>query len=170
MKTNILTLTVALLLLGGGFVACNDSEQFKAIGTPPVSASRDVSAFFKTYLPPSSYSYPEPVFDFGKIDVGDTECLLINSMEEFKAVAPPSVELPVIDFEKHTLIIGQHKLGNPGFTLEKQAVDTESNEMTLNLVYKEMKGGTPAIVTTFYFWGLYTKLPEKAVTVDITII
>ena len=91
-------------------------------------------------------------------------------MEEFEAVAPPSVVLPVIDFEKYTLIIGQHLLGDPGYSFEKQVVDTESDKMTLNLVYKQLKGGTPAIMTIFYFWGLYDKLPEKTLTVNKIII
>lgn len=170
MKTRILTLTAALLLLGGGFVACNDSEESEAIGTPPVSAPTDVSAFFKTYLPSSSYSHPEPEFNFSEIDDRDIECFVINSMEEFEAVAPPAVELPVIDFDKYTLIIGQHWMGSPGYSFEKQAVDTESEKMTLNLVYTQSKGAHPAIMTSFYFWGLYTKLPEKTLTANITII
>lgn len=170
MKTNILTLTTALLLLGGGFVACNHSQEPEAIGTPPVSAPTDVSAFFKTYLPPSSSSHPEPAFNFSEIDYRDTECFVINSLEEFEIVAPPSVELPVIDFDKYTLIIGQHSLGDPGYTLSKQAIDTESDEMTLNWLYKRTGGAHPAVVTTFYFWGLYTKLPGKTVAIDVTII
>ena len=169
MKTRILTLTAALLLLGG-FVACNDSEESEYIGTPPVTASADVSAFFKTYLPSSSSSHPEPEFNFSEIDDRDIECFVINSMEEFEAVAPPSVELPVIDFDKYTLIIGQHWMGHPGYSFEKQAVDTESDKMTLNLVYKQLKGCTPAIMTIFYFWGLYDKLPEKTLTVNKIII
>ena len=171
MKTRILTLTAALLLLGG-FVACNDSEESEYIGTPPVTASADVSAFFKTYLPSSSSSHPEPEFNFSEIDDRDIECFVINSMEEFEAVAPPSVVLPVIDFEKYTLIIGQHLLGDPGYSFEKQAVDTdtESGKMTLNLVYSRMGGASPTVITTFYIWGLYSKLPGSAIDVKITII
>ena len=171
MKTRILTLTAALLLLGG-FVACNDSEESEYIGTPPVTASADVSAFFKTYLPSSSSSHPEPEFNFSEIDDRDIECFVINSMEEFEAVAPPSVVLPVIDFEKYTLIIGQHLLGDPGYSFGKQAVDTdtESGKMTLNLVYSRMGGASPTVITTFYVWGLYSKLPESAIDVKITII
>ena len=30
----------------GGFVACNDSEEPEYIGTPPVTAPAEVSAFF----------------------------------------------------------------------------------------------------------------------------
>ena len=164
-------MTAALLLLGG-FVACNDSEESEYIGTPPVTASADVSAFFKTYLPSSSSSHPEPEFNFSEIDDRDIECFVINSMEEFEAVAPPSVVLPVIDFEKYTLIIGQHLLGDPGYSFEKQAVDTdtESGKMTLNLVYSRMGGASPTVITTFYIWGLYSKLPGSAIDVKITII
>ena len=112
MKTRILTLTAALLLLGG-FVACNDSEESEYIGTPPVTASADVSAFFKTYLPSSSSSHPEPEFNFSEIDDRDIECFVINSMEEFEAVAPPSVELPVSTLTNIPLLLDSIGWGIP---------------------------------------------------------
>ena len=170
MKSNVLILKAVLLLLGGNLVACDDSKEPEVVGTPPVAASEEVTAFFTTHLPESSYNCSEVKFNFSEIDFGETECFLINSTEEFEAVAPPSVVLPVIDFEKYTLIIGQHLLGDPGYSFEKQVVDTESDKMTLNLVYKQLKGGTPAIMTIFYFWGLYDKLPEKTLTVNKIII
>ena len=170
MKSNVLILKAVLLLLGGNLVACDDSKEPEVVGTPPVAASEEVTAFFTTHLPESSYNCSEVKFNFSEIDFGETECFLINSTEEFEAVAPPSVELPVIDFDKYTLIIGQHWMGHPGYSFEKQAVDTESDKMTLNLVYKQLKGGTPAIMTIFYFWGLYDKLPEKTLTVNKIII
>ena len=170
MKSNVLILKAVLLLLGGNLVACDDSKEPEVVGTPPVAASEGVTAFFTTHLPESSYNCSEVKFNFSEIDFGETECFLINSTEEFEAVAPPSVVLPVIDFEKYTLIIGQHLLGDPGYSFEKQVVDTESDKMTLNLVYKQLKGGTPAIMTIFYFWGLYDKLPEKTLTVNKIII
>mgnify|MGYP000857758423 CR=1 FL=1 len=165
MKSNVLILKAVLLLLGGNLVACDDSKEPEVVGTPPVAASEEVTAFFTTHLPESSYNFSE-------IDFGETECFLINSTEEFEAVAPPSVVLPVIDFEKYTLIIGQHLLGDPGYSFEKQAVDTdtESGKMTLNLVYSRMGGASPTVITTFYVWGLYSKLPGSAIDVKITII
>ena len=39
MKSNILILKVALLLLGGSLVACDDSKEPEVVGTPPVAAS-----------------------------------------------------------------------------------------------------------------------------------
>lgn len=140
MKSNVLILKAVLLLLGGNLVACDDSKEPEVVGTPPVAASEEVTAFFTTHLPESSYNCSEVKFNFSEIDFGETECFLINSTEEFEAVAPPSVVLPVIDFEKYTLIIGQHLLGDPGYSFGKQAVDTdtESGKMTLNLVYSRM--------------------------------
>ena len=182
MKSNVLILKAVLLLLGGNLVACDDSKEPEVVGTPPVAASEEVTAFFTTHLPESSYNCSEVKFNFSEIDFGETECFLINSTEEFEAVAPPSVvlpdrmafelNLPVIDFEKYTLIIGQHLLGDPGYSFEKQAVDTdtESGKMTLNLVYSRMGGASPTVITTFYVWGLYSKLPGSAIDVKITII
>lgn len=169
MKTKKLIL-VALLLLSGGLVACDDSEEIEVVGTPPVVASDDVTAFFEKYLPPSSADQPKVEFNFREIDYDETECFLIDSKEDFEAVAPPAVELPAIDFEKYTLLIGQHQLGNPGYILEKQAIDTESDKMTLNLVYSSMEGASATAVTTFYFWGLYSKLPHKTIDIHIRII
>lgn len=169
MESNILILSVALLMLGG-FVACNDSEESEYIGTPPVTASADVSVFFKTHLPSTAGSYSETAFDFSEIDYRDIECFVINSMEEFEAVAPPAVELPVIDFDKYTLIIGQHWMGDSGYSFEKQAVDAESDKMILNLVYKRLSGAHMQTLTIFYFWGLYDKLPEKTLAVNKIII
>lgn len=172
MKSNVLILKAVLLLLGGNLVACDDSKEPEVVGTPPVAASEEVTAFFTTHLPESSYNCSEVKFNFSEIDFGETECFLINSTEEFEAVAPPSVVPPVIDFEKYTLIIGQHLLGDPGYSFEKQAVDTdtESGKMTLNLVYSRMGGASPTVITTFYVWGLYSKLPGSAIDVKITII
>ena len=157
MKSNVLILKAVLLLLGGNLVACDDSKEPEVVGTPPVAASEEVTAFFTTHLPESSYNCSEVKFNFSEIDFGETECFLINSTEEF---------------EKYTLIIGQHLLGDPGYSFGKQAVDTdtESGKMTLNLVYSRMGGASPTVITTFYVWGLYSKLPGSAIDVKITII
>lgn len=165
MKTNFLILTIVSFLLGGGFAACDDSEEFQVAGIPPVSAPEEVSAFFKAYLPSYSTSAPEPGFDFS-----ESECFLINSAEEFEAIAPAAADLPAIDFGKYTLVIGQYSMGDPGYKLQQQAVDTQTDVMTWNLAFRQLHGAHPDVITTFYFWGLYTKLPEKQLTVSVTVI
>ncbi len=169
--------------LCAGFGGCSQSGEQEqkedevpaVIGTTPVpneDIPSDVAAFFKEHLPSTDRSLLSPVeFSFG--DIVDNEglprlvCLTINDMDEFEAIAPPDVELPDIDFGAYTLIIGQHRMGDPGYILEKQGIDTTSDVMTLNLVYKHLQGGSAQIITTFYYWGLYSKLPQKTINVEI---
>lgn len=161
----------AFPLLLAAFVGCDNSDPTDdgpiAPGIQPVSPDAELTAFFKEYLPKSSYSVPLPDFNFGDVDHYDTVCLVINSDDEFRTIAPFATKLPSIEFDKYTLIIGQHPMGDPGYSLEKQGMDAEPDKMKLSLVYKSMEGSTPAMEVTFYYWGLYPKLPQKPVTVNI---
>lgn len=170
MKLNLLKWAAAAAMLVAGLTACDDTEEPSIAGTPPITAPTEVSAFFDATLPPRSYSYPGPDFGFGEIDWGESECFLINSMEEFEAIAPPSVDLPEIDFGKYTLLIGQCIMGDPGYTLEKQAVDIQPDGMRWNLAFSQLSGVNPCVETTFYFWGLYAKLPGNTLTANIIIL
>ena len=85
-------------------------------------------------------------------------------MDDFKAVAPESVTLPEIDFDKYTLIIGQVVMGSPGYRFVSQSIHTD----TLKVVYKNLGGGSPDTMTSYYFWGLYDKLPG-AVNIEVCI-
>jgi hypothetical protein len=145
-------------------------EEPTGVGIAPVAASEipeEVAAFFEKYLPPSDYSRPPHEFNFGDVDDSGAVCLIINSTDEFRAIAPPSAELPPVNFEKYTLVIGQHPMGDPGYRLKEQGVDVKADPMTLTLIYDQLEGGTPAIMTSSYYWGLYPKLPLMPVSVNI---
>ena len=167
MKIRTLILAAALLLLGAGFAGCSDSdEQPTAAGTPPVTPSQEVKDFFDAHL-----SEDQTDLNFSNIEGSDdisTECFLINTVEQLREIAPEPIELPDIDFAKYSLIVGQHVFGSPGYHLESQAIETGADALTLNLVYKRPQGFNAAIMTTHYFWGLYDKLPEYEVNVNIT--
>ena len=174
MKIRTLFFAAALLLSGAGFAGCSDSdEQPTAAGTPPVTPSREVTDFFDAHLDEYSIgiNFDDMSFNFNYIsDVdGESECFVVNSEEEFRAIVKETVELPDIDFAKYSLIVGQHVFEEPRYSLESQAVETGTDALTLNLVYREMRDGVfPAAVATYYFWGLYDKLPEYEVNVNIT--
>jgi hypothetical protein len=55
-------------------------------------------------------------------------------------------------------------MGNPGYRFVSQSIHSD----TLKVVYKNLGGASPAVMTSYYFWGLYDKLP-KAVTLDVCI-
>ena len=148
------------VLFLGLFASCKGIDSTGDAGVLPVSASEDVEFFFESHLPPSDYSHSNTSFNFGE----ETECFVINDVDDFKAVAPESVTLPEIDFYKYTLIIGQVVMGNPGYRFVSQSIHAD----TLKVVYKNLGGASPAMMTSFYFWGLYDKLPE-AVKIDVCI-
>ena len=149
------------VLFLGLFASCKGIEPTGDAGILPVSAPEDVEFFFESHLPQSDYSHSNTSFNFGE----ETECFVINDVDDFKAVVPESVTLPEIDFDKYTLIIGQVVMGNPGYLFVSQSIHSD----TLKVVYKNLGGASPAVITSYYFWGLYDKLP-KAVTLDVCII
>ena len=148
------------VLFLGLFASCKGIEPTGDAGILPVSAPEDVEFFFESHLPPSDYSHSNTSFNFGE----ETECFVINDVDDFKAVAPESVTLPEIDFDKYTLIIGQVVMGNPGYRFVSQSIHAD----TLKVVYKNLGGASPARMTSFYFWGLYDKL-QKDVYIEVCI-
>lgn len=148
------------VLFLGLFASCKGIDPTGDAGVLPVSASEDVESFFESHLPPSDYSHSNTSFNFGE----ETECFVINDVDDFKAVAPESVTLPEIDFDKYTLIIGQVVMGSPGYRFVSQSIHTD----TLKVVYKNLGGASPATMTSYYFWGLYDML-QNAVNIDVCI-
>lgn len=167
MKTRLLILATALLLSGACIAGCSAAnDPPTAAGTPPVTPSQEVTDFFNAHLSENSTD-----FNFSNIEGSEdisTECFLINTVEQFREIAPEPIELPDIDFAKYSFIVGQHVFGSPSYSLESQAVETKADVLTLNLVYRELQGAAPTAMTTYYFWGLYDKLPEYEVNVNIT--
>ena len=41
--------------------------------------------------------------------------------------------------------------------------------LTIHMKLEKYKGATPTVVTYFYYWGLYEKLPEKPTDVDLNL-
>lgn len=167
MKSNLI---VSLLLMGWLFVSCSVADIPDEGVISPVSAPDDIIAFFEEHLPKNSQTFCQTDFKFSDMEFSENECFLINSKSEFKAVVTDGVEVPDIDFRQYSLIIGQCVLGDPGYTLREQVVGLESDEMVLQLEYMKEGGVSPCIITNFYFWGLYPKLPDLPLEVEMDII
>ena len=164
MKIRTLILAAALLLSGAAFAGCSDSDEAPtAAGTPPVAPSQEITDFFDAHL--SGHSSD---FNFSHIDCYETECFLINTVDGLREIIPEPVELPGIDFAKYSLIVGQHVFEEPRYSLESQAVETGTDVLTLNMVYRVLDGAAPAVEAPYYFWSIYDKLPEYEVNVNIT--
>ena len=95
--------------------------------------------------------------------------LEVNDMEELGKIFT-SIQLPEIDFEKYTFVACMFQASAPKYIFRKQAVVEEYQKVVLNILLEEIKEGAfPTIYQSYYFWGLYDKLPEKPVTANIKV-
>ena len=176
-KVNVLLLA-ALLLLGGGFAACDNSnddplaEMFPD-GIKPVilegKLGKELTDFFNENagrIVGSIFPFPDaadPHHEQEMWFLTDT-CLMINSMEEFPTVdfRGESIEVPAIDFDTYTLVIGKYY--DPHAPLMAQRVVVESEDITVNLLFK-YNGDQTDDLRIGKFWGIYSKLPDVPIRV-----
>ena len=179
-KANVL-LWAALLLLGRSFAACNDSNDDPSAemfpdGIKPVilegKLGKELTDFFNenagrivgSIFPfPAAASHHEQEMWF----MTDT-CLMINSMEEFPTVdfRGESIEVPAIDFDAYTLVIGKY-LDGSGSIIASQNLVVTPNKTTLNLLAKE-PGDNLDEIRIYFFWALYPKIESK--TIDLNVV
>ena len=142
---------------------CDNSEEV----IKQISPNNDVIVFFEEHLSPYSGGAESDCF-FVDIDRQKSICVLINSVEEFRNnFSGSSTMLPEIDFKSHTLIIGQY-CGMPGsgYYVADQNLILESKKLELNL-YVKFPEYTFAVETRMYYWGIYPKLRNKPINVNI---
>ena len=170
MKKNVTIYCVAVLMsaLCAGFAACNepnDSRKQQEEGTEIqlAPASDAVADFFgvEKFPPLDITSLLEE--EYG----GKDYCVMVNSMDEFRKIYRPeddSPELPFIDFDSHTLILGGFFEGGGGHHLAGQSVVVGTEKLTLYLrVARPYMGGASPLM--YPFWGLYPKLPKLPVNI-----
>lgn len=161
MKVNLLK-AVALMLSGLIISCCKPVPVEDCIY--PVSPSDEVEAFFTTYLPPIAESH------YTGFDLGEKlSCFLINSTSELEEIAPNDVELPSIDFDRYTLIIGRMPKGSTGYTYKGQKISFESGRTVLTVTYEGPDGAVHPTITYYNFWGLYDKLQDTEIELNIKI-
>jgi len=166
---------VALIgALSAGFVACNEPkgpnqpEEPTEVGVAPVPVAElpeEVTAFFEKYLP-AAVSESDPESEIFFVDQDGDKCLMINSSEELKKLVPPSIELPPVDFDNYTLVIGQQVLPTSSYYVIKQAVSVESERVVLNLTVKIPESSYQAF-TYMYHWGLFPKFSANTINVNV---
>lgn len=139
------------------FSACDKSN-----GEPkeiePVTANEELSAFIEKYFAGDFSLWP---------DDNDDKCVMVNSMEEFENIFSSSVELPAINFDRYTLIVGRHQMATTGHRVVNQSITVRSQKTELNLIVEIPTACFP-MVSPMYYVGLYPKLPRTSVEVNFT--
>jgi hypothetical protein len=147
-----------------GFAACNEPKDPGILVIPTdigITPSATSEAMAASFSEPLTVAISEFLDKMAGSDEFLPVCMTVNGVEEFKAMLPSHIELPEIDFENYTLVVGRYCTSG-GKILEKRGVDTESDPMKLNMVFKDTGKGLTAMFTN-YFWDFYPKLPPKSI-------
>ena len=98
------------------------------------------------------------------IDSDKNECYVINSLEELKSIYKGNVEIPEIDFERYTLVIGQEILSDFYYPVYKQDLMFSDHKCHLTLYVPDfdLENNTTQY---FYYWALYPKFYTEGISV-----
>ena len=172
---------IALMMTTAMIVGCtsSDNDEDDSIIMPVNMNDGPVAEFFKTELPEMHSSsdyyhqtesfFINPEFLDGVAIVEDIVCV-INSREELADVYLGNKDLPEIDFDKYTLIIGQQIMPFLGFYVGKKELVADNNGFVFKL-YARHDGKDDEVRATalqfLYFWAFYPKLSQKTITVNV---
>ena len=113
------------------------------------------SDFFNSELPFGTYSKG---FFVGSCEQsGEEVCYTINSKKELEDIYSGDKDLPEIDFQQYTLVIGERIMPALGYKCAKQEIvyATKDSDPVLNLYIENIYEYKPTALSPLYFWGLY---------------
>jgi len=136
-------------------------------GILPVKTEEAISAFFDAELATYSQRSQSFFYDQGaERSLDMTIVHVINSWQELADIYQGDRELPEIDFNKYTLIIGQNIMPCRGFYLvSHRLVEAEDG---LHICLHTRIGGDmfTTAIDRLPYWGLYPKLTKKIVAIE----
>lgn len=171
MKKSILILGLIFLAMFCPIACSSDDEN----GIQPVDENANktfpviedkldaaIVSFFNEALP--NHPCYRPVETFFIPATEDTNAYsLINNEQELQEAYKGYKDLPKIDFEKYTLIIGRVYTG--GVTVDQQYLtkEKEDNVLVLHLAHEAV------IAEMFYtyYWGVYPKMTADHITIQL---
>lgn len=173
-----IVLFLGMLLSLGLFSACSSDDESENVTndfsgeeikdsdvksiSPEEAGDRyaEISAFFNSEMPFSTYSKSFFVGYPKNENVGEEVCKIVNSRKELEDIYSGEKELPEIDFQQYTLVIGMITMPALGYKCVRQElvyVTTDSSPV-LNLYVEDLYEYNPCMVSPLYFWGLYPKM------------
>ena len=150
MKSKLSYLLVILLFFG-----CSKDDENNNETDAPVA--REIAAFFNSALPDNGEN--SQVF-FTDIDSQKDTCYIVNSLQELQSLYSGDKEIPKIDFNKYTLILGK-KILTAGYEIEKYSVEDTTEGIVVTLIIRQLEGTFITPLQPNYYWGLNNKLPSK---------
>ena len=165
-------LPLLLLVAGAVFVAScsSDDEEDGNVIAPTQVTDGAVTAFFDAELPPNSdhsKGFFHDQFSYNKIDGHKDVAFVIDGRQGLSDIYCGERELPAIDFDKYTLIVGQQLMPCYRFYITQMKLVSRDDGLHLVLYTRNDNQLLPCSVQCLFYWGLYPKLTQKLVSVDV---
>jgi len=165
-------LPLCMILLVSGLTSCNgeaslNTQELDQEGTQNAKGAtrvemKEVSSFFNSTLPNGESIlrdfFPSPSLSNSQNDT----CYVINSRAKLEELYSGDKELPVINFEEYSLILGM-TMAPAGYSLENKTVDITDDAILVTITMKMLEDASIAAFVPYYYWGLYEKLPQKVI-------
>lgn len=131
-----------------------------------------LSDFFNSELSFSTYSKSFFGGYSGNEKTGDEVCIIINSRKDLEEIYSGEKELPEIDFQQYTLVVGYVMMPAGGYKCVKQELvsTTMASNSILNLYVEDIYEYNPCVITPLYFWGLYPKTYLSSIISNIILL
>ena len=163
MKKNLFTIAI-LAVIVISFITFSGCEK-KDIYYPSEKPNKQLYDFFKK----SFDMIDEPDCFIGLKD--DDTCIMINSMEDLYRVYGCGGNLPHMDFTEHSVVVGKCTMPNLFYKIHKQYIIDNGGCLTIKLFAKLISddGSSYPAINKMYYYGIYPKLPNKSLNVELKI-
>lgn len=121
--------------------------------------------FFDKELPLLSISEQNNPF---LLDGHSEICYFVNSYDEFRSIYTGKEQLPVIDFDSYTLIVGQTCSNNIYGEIDKQEFYEKDGKYNLDLFF--YCDFVQPMIVYYNYWGLYPKLSKEELNVNLNVV
>ena len=169
-------MSAMLIVLSAG--CSSDDESYPEGAVLPISVTDgEIVDFFNSefkerhhsgdYYRISTSFFYDTVKYGGMGGINKDTIFVINSRQELADIYLGKKELPAIDFDKYTLIIGQQNMPCLGFYVAKKELIAGDKGLILNLYARNDDELLACATQNLYFWGLYPKQSQKTITLNV---
>ena len=130
-----------------------------------------LSAFFQTELHHPYYRDGGEVYPgfFGELEYDAQPCYLINSMEEFQAAYKGNEQLPDVDFERYSVLVGRtYRIdGSESLGIYNLVDEDDHYRMYLGILRNVNPDyGYTCDIGDLFYWELYPKRESKPINIE----
>lgn len=174
---------LAVVLIGACFCACESSDNHSdylinsVSDLPRIRTGVDgdtyqrLSAFFQAELHHPYYRDGGEAFPgfFGELEYDAQPCYLINSMEEFQAAYKGNEQLPEVDFERYSVLVGRtYRIdGSESLGIYNLVDEDDHYRMYLGILRNVNPDyGYTCDIGDLFYWELYPKRESKPINIE----